>query len=175
MNHDFGILPFRSNHLWGGWFGWMFIANELGNFWFKQHILEEEKTNQDLLLWRCVGGWKGFSTKYIYIYIYGYNFWFSKGTFGYRREGTLAVVPKILPPYGPIQPLYNSYMGGICWYISQVLCRGYATFPFEIWHVFLKVSSRGWCWKSSALWEGASGAKNLGGQICGLRYKLGSW
>ena len=34
-----------------------------------------------------------------------------------------------ITPYWPIQPLYNpySYIGGICWYISQVLSQGYPT------------------------------------------------
>lgn len=34
-----------------------------------------------------------------------------------------------ITPYCPIQPLYNPYMVGICWYMSGVLSEGYPTFP----------------------------------------------
>ena len=37
-----------------------------------------------------------------------------------------------ITPYCPIKPLYNPYIGGICWYISRVLSQGYPTCPFDI-------------------------------------------
>ena len=36
-----------------------------------------------------------------------------------------------IAPYCPIQPLSNTCLGGICWYISGVLSQRYPTFPFE--------------------------------------------
>ena len=57
------------------------------------------------------------------------NSFFSKGKFGYPWEGTLAVVPRNITPYCPVQPLHH----GICWYISRVLFQGYPTFPFDFY------------------------------------------
>ena len=57
----------------------------------------------------------------------------------FQREiwGTLGKVPdrscsQNITPYCPIKPLYNPYIGGICWYISRVLSHGYPAFPFDI-------------------------------------------
>ncbi len=38
-----------------------------------------------------------------------------------------------IAPYCPIQPLYNSYIGDIFWYISRVLSQRYPTFSFAIY------------------------------------------
>ena len=48
--------PFQVQPFVGAWFGWMFIANELGNFWFKQHILEEEKKKSRFTALKVCGG-----------------------------------------------------------------------------------------------------------------------
>ena len=37
-------------------------------------------------------------------------------------------------PYCLIQPLYNPYIGGICWYISRVLSQGTQLFPLIFSH-----------------------------------------
>ena len=57
----------------------------------------------------------------------------------FQREiwGALGKVPdrscsQNITPYCPIKPLYNPYIGGICWYISRVLSHGYPTLPFDI-------------------------------------------
>ena len=79
---------------------------------------------------------------YIYLHIHTYicsvyfqNGSCSKGNVGYPWQGTLAVVPPILPHFA----LYNQYIihildyiGGICWYICRVLSQGYPTFPFNM-------------------------------------------
>ena len=41
-----------------------------------------------------------------------------------------------ITPYCPIQPLYNPYIGGICWYISRVLSQGNPTFSFV--HMYIE-------------------------------------
>ena len=55
-----------------------------------------------------------------------------KGKFWVPLGGYLAVVSPRIAPYCPIQPLSNTCLGGICWYISGVLSQGYPTFPFEL-------------------------------------------
>ena len=49
------------------------------------------------------------------------------GTFG--RVPDRSCSQNMGPPYCPIQPLYNLYIGGICWYISRVLAQ---LFPLPI-------------------------------------------
>ena len=48
--------------------------------------------------------------------------------------GYLSSCSPIITPCCPIDPLYNPYIGGICWYICRVLSQGYPTFPFEKYH-----------------------------------------
>ena len=39
----------------------------------------------------------------------------------HQREGSPSSSPPNDAPYCPIQPSYNPYIGGICWYICRVL------------------------------------------------------
>ena len=68
-------------------------------------------------------------------YLSIFSMLFSEGKIGHPWEGTLAVVPRILPHIALyiIHPLYTPQIPGICWYISRVLPQRYPTFPLDIW------------------------------------------
>ena len=55
----------------------------------------------------------------------------SKGKIGYPWEVYPSSCSQHIAPDSPLQPVYNRYIGGICWYISRVLSLGYPTLPFD--------------------------------------------
>ena len=62
-----------------------------------------------------------------------YPYWRSiKGKFWVPLGGYPSSCSPNITPYCLIQPLYNSYIGGICWYISRVLSQGTQLFPFNL-------------------------------------------
>ena len=52
-----------------------------------------------------------------------------KGKFWVPLGGYPSSCSPNITPYCLIQPLYNSYIGDICWYISRVLSQGTQLFP----------------------------------------------
>ena len=64
------------------------------------------------------------------------DFTTSKGKCWVPLGGYLSSCSPIITPCCPIEPLYNPYIGGICWYICRVLSQGYPTFPFDTCKVY---------------------------------------